>query len=185
MQCACCQVFTNTVLSTQAPLLAFCVTWRTSFLMSFFILCDSALSPRQYKDFAQGRTGTILPLFCCIDFSAIKHYTESGSGDNLRSVPKPSSLWCGWLTAGHSTAPCGVISMLSLHLCLTFGQSMYPLRHTTVSSSTLTLSDGSEAVCCSQSPNPPSLLLMGTDWWWSHLEGSRVVWCEPQPQPPL
>lgn len=53
-------------------------------------------------------------LFCCIDFSAIKHYTESSPGDNLRSVPEPSSLRCGWLSACHSTAPCGVISLLSL-----------------------------------------------------------------------
>lgn len=83
----------------------------------------------------------ILLVFCRIDFSAIKHYIESSSGDNLRSAPKPSSLWCGWFIACHSTAPCGVISMLSLDLCPTFGQSMHALRYITVSSSTLMLSD--------------------------------------------
>lgn len=148
MQSACFQAFTEKILSTAASLLAFSVT-RTTFLVLFFILCASVLSRGQYYDLAQGRTGMMLPPFCCIDFSAVQHYTESSSGDNLRSVPKPSSLWCGWLTACHSTAPCGVISMLPLDLCLTSGRSMYALRHIIVSSSTLMLSDDYGAGCYS------------------------------------
>lgn len=125
-----------------------CYMKKNIFDVILYFLCFCLISG-QYYDIAQGRTGMILLLFCCIDFSAIKHYTESSSGDNLRSVPKPGSLWCGWLTACHSTAPCGVISMLSLNLCLTSGQSMYALCHITVSSSTLMLSDGCGAGCCS------------------------------------
>lgn len=120
---------------------------KKNILILFFILCASVLSRGQYYDIAQGCTGMILLLFCCIDFSAIKHYTESSSGDNLRSEPKPSSLSCGWLTACHSTAPCSVISMLSLDLCLTSGQSIHSLCHITVSSSSLMLSDGYGAGC--------------------------------------
>lgn len=129
----------------------------------------SCLGGKQCYDLAQGRTGMILLLFCCIDFSAVKHYTESSSGDNLRPVPKPSSLRCGWLTVCHSTAPCGVISTLSPDLCLTSGRSMYALRHINVSSSTLMLSDGWRSWVLFIIPKPTQFALNGR---WLMVESS-------------
>lgn len=53
----------------------------------------------------------------------------------------------------HSTAPCGVISILSVGLCQTSGQYVCvffpPSPHTTVSLYTLMLSNGHGAGCCS------------------------------------
>lgn len=147
MQCACCWAFTDVVLPTTPPI--FGLLCYMKHIFDGVILCVFVLAQGWYCDIAQGCTGMIPLLFCCIDFSAIKHYTESSPGDNLRSVPEPSSLRCGWLSACHSTAPCGVISLLSLDWCLTSGQSVCALHHITVSSFTLMLSDGHRAGCCS------------------------------------
>lgn len=149
MHFASCQAFTDTVLFTTAPLFSLYCYMKNDICDGILYFVRFCLISRQYCDIAQGRTGMIPLLFCFIDFSAIKHYTESSSGDNLRSVPKTSSLRCGWLTACHSTAPCGVISVLSLDLCPTSGQSVYALHRLTISSTTLMLSDGHGAGCCS------------------------------------
>lgn len=146
MQCACCPALSTTA-PPPHPIWPFALH-EEHFHGILYFVCF-VLAQGQYCAIAQGCTGMIPLLFCCIDFSAIKHYTESSPGDNLRSVPEPSSLRCGWLTACHSTAPCGVISVLSLDLCLTSGQPVYALHHITISSSILILSDGHKAGCCS------------------------------------
>lgn len=51
----------------------------------------------QCCDVAAGLTCMMQLVLCFIDFSAMRHYAEHGSGEGLWLVPQPSSQWCGWL----------------------------------------------------------------------------------------
>lgn len=96
MQCVCCQAFTEIGLGYFSSLL-FCILHiklTTAFLtfsvcgsMFFVFLFFFGTALEQCCDVAPGLAGMILLVLCFIDFSAMWHYVEHGSGDGLRSVP--------------------------------------------------------------------------------------------------